>query len=273
MVWKVGNNVFFDLDSAAILMGILNITPDSFSDAGAYMCTKNSAEHAQDMLQQGVDIIDIGGESTRPGAKPISVETEQTRILPVIKTLLQDYKPIISVDTYNFATAAAALALGAHIINDVYGLQKDPQMAQIVSSFNAGIVIMHSNRERVAHGDIIEDQKFFFDKSLEIATKAGIKKEAIVLDPGFGFGKDHQHNMALFKRIGELATFGYPLLAGISRKKSLGLLKQRGVAQEVDLDAATAVLSVLLRQRGVSILRVHNVAVTAQALAIADAWV
>ncbi|WJW80037.1 dihydropteroate synthase [Bartonella sp. TP] len=272
MFWRVGNNFSLDLDKSPIIMGILNITPDSFSDAGSYMSPKASISHAKTMIQQGADIIDIGGESTRPGAEPISAQTEQTRILPIVKTLLQDFTAILSIDTYNHSTAAAALALGAHIINDVYGLQKAPQMAEIVANFKAGIVIMHTNRERVPHRDIIEDQKFFFDKSLTIAAKAGIQKEAIVLDPGFGFGKDYIHNMALFTRIGELAAFGYPLLAGISRKKSLGRLKHGNAAQSVDMDVATSVLSVLLRERGFSIFRVHNVAVNCQALAVADAW-
>lgn len=269
MLWKIAHNAAIDLSGAAILMGILNITPDSFSDAGSYMNLTNALTQAKTMRSEGAAIIDIGGESTRPGAVPISPEQEQARILPVLTKLAQVTDMLLSIDTYNSSTAKASLELGAHIINDVYGLQKDPLMAEIVASFQAGIVIMHTNRGRIGHSDVIEDQKFFFDESLKIATKAGIKSEAIVLDPGFGFDKDFNHNLQLFKRINELADLGFPLLAATSRKKFLRTLSDATCSQ--DADVATSASSVLLMAQGCSIFRVHNIAINSQALAVASA--
>lgn len=265
--WCLAKNIKLCIDYP-ILMGILNVTPDSFSDGGNYTSIEAAYTHCLNMLQEGATIIDVGGESTRPNAVPTDPKLEQKRIIAIIKKLAAMKNTIISVDTYNSSTAKLALQHGAHIINDVYGLQKDPELAQIVAHFKAGIIIMHTNRERKSLASIIEDQKYFFEQSLNIATKAGIKDESIALDPGFGFGKNYEYNIALFKHINELSSFNYPLVAATSRKKFLGTIAN--VQYPIERDMATAISSVLLRQKGFSIFRVHNVAYNKAALDIGE---
>lgn len=267
--WLIGHNKTISLNQISVLMGILNVTPDSFSDGGEHNLFHDAISHALKMLGEGATILDIGGESTRPGFNEVTLEQERERVLPVVEKLTELHAGLLSIDTYHVETARVMLEAGAHIVNDIWGLQKDPEMANLVAEKRAGIVIMHNSRDRDVLSDPIEDQKFYFDKSLDIASKAGISDDAIVLDPGFGFGKKFQDNVSLLKRAPELKMFGFPLLAATSRKRFLGTITGREEPKSRDI--ATAATSVLLRQAGFSIFRVHDVAINRDALAITDA--
>jgi len=265
--WKIGGGRELPIGARGLLMGILNVTPDSFSDGGSYTDLDRAVAQAARMIAEGADIIDIGGESTRPDAQPVSVAEEQDRVLPVIEAVAAT-GAIVSIDTYHAQTARLAVAAGAHIVNDVWGLQKDMAIAQVAAETGAGLAIMHTGRERVKLPDVIEDQFLFLDRSLEIAAEAGIPHERIVLDPGFGFAKDTEENLALMARFSELTRFGYPLLVGTSRKRFVGAVTGRDADAR---DAATVATTAMLRLLGGDIFRVHNVAMNKDALAFADA--
>lgn len=268
-VWQAAHGRSLKLDGRGRIMAIVNATPDSFSDGGRYLAADQAFSHAIKCVEEGADIIDIGGESTRPGAADVTESEEQDRILPVIEKLARESDVLISVDTYRASTAKRAIEAGAHIVNDVFGLQKDADMAAVVAATGAGVCIMHTGRERQKLDDVIEDQFAFLGTSLEIASKAGVARGAIVLDPGFGFAKDTDENVELMARFGELDPFGLPILAGTSRKRFVGSLTGRDVA--TDRDIGTAATTAILRMAGASVFRVHNVAMTRDTLAIADA--
>lgn len=268
-VWQAAHGRSLKLDGRGRIMAIVNATPDSFSDGGRYLAVDAAFSHALSCVEEGADIIDIGGESTRPGAAAVTEAEEQDRVLPVIEKLRRETDVLISVDTYRASTAQLAIGTGAHIVNDVFGLQKDAEMAGVVAATRAGVCIMHTGRDRQKLADVIEDQFEFLNRSLEIAEDAGIARDAIALDPGFGFAKDEGENVALMARFGELAAFGLPVLAGTSRKRFIGSLTGRDAAEERDI--GTAATTAILRLAGASIFRVHNVAATRDALAIADA--
>ena len=251
-------------------MGILNVTPDSFSDGGEFDRPERALEQARRMTAEGAAIIDVGGESTRPGAEPVTAREEQARILPIIEALAAEGGCLISVDTYRAETARLAVAAGAHIVNDVHGLQREPDIAQVAAETGAGLVIMHTGRGREKLPDVIADQFLFLERSLEIARDTGVSRSQIVLDPGFGFAKDGEENLQLMARFGELEALGFPLLVGTSRKRLIGHLV--GTDREAR-DAGTAASSVILRLKGARIFRVHNVAVNRDALAFADAMI
>ncbi len=267
--WQAAHGRSLKLDGRGRIMAIVNATPDSFSDGGRYLAVDAAFSHALTCVEEGADIIDIGGESTRPGAATVTAAEEQDRVLPVIEKLRRETDVLISVDTYRASTARLAISAGAHVVNDVFGLQKDPDMAGVVAAARAGVCIMHTGRDRQKLADVIEDQFEFLNRSLVIAEEAGIERDALVLDPGFGFAKDESENVALMARFGELAAFGLPVLAGTSRKRFIGSLTGRDVAEERDI--GTAATTAILRLAGASIFRVHNVAATRDALAIADA--
>lgn len=267
--WKLGQGRQLDLGERGYLMAIVNVTPDSFSDGGRYHHVDAAVAHGLACLAEGATILDIGGESTRPGAEPIDAGEEQRRILPVIEALASSTDALISVDTYRAETAIAALKAGAHIVNDVWGLQRDPEMANLIARAGAGVCIMHTGRGRKRLADPIADQVMFFEHSLAVAEKAGIERSSIMLDPGFGFAKETPaDNWSLMARLNELETFGLPLLVGASRKRFLGALTGRDAAER---DAATAATTVLMRMAGASVFRVHNVAMNRDALLVADA--
>ena len=258
----------------AVVMGILNVTPDSFSDGGLHLDLDKAVEAARQMAADGADIIDIGGESTRPGADPVSSGKEQERILPVFEALSKAFGeggPLLSVDTYRAETARLALSAGAHIVNDVWGLRREPEIAEVAAREGAGVVIMHTGRDREKLSDVIADQIAWFEPSLAIADKAGVRRESLLLDPGFGFAKDTAENVALMARMAELNVLGLPIVAGTSRKRFIGAITGREDADE--RDAGTAATSVLLRLAGAAVFRVHNVGVNRDALAMADAVV
>ncbi len=268
-LWQLAHGRQLELGAKAQLMGILNVTPDSFSDGGEFSSTPDQAlAHARFMAAEGADIIDVGGESTRPGASPVSAQEEQARILPVIEALAGEAGFVVSVDTYRAETARLAIAAGAHIVNDVPGLQREPDIARLAAETGAGLVIMHTGRDRERLPDVIADEFVFLQKSLEIARQAGLSETQIVLDPGFGFAKRSEENLQLMARFGELQALGFPLLVGTSRKR---LLTDVEGGDKKARDAGTAATSVILRLKGAAIFRVHNIEANRDALAFADA--
>jgi dihydropteroate synthase len=266
--WQLAHGRQLEVGDKAQLMGILNVTPDSFSDGGEFSALNLAAAHAWTMAAEGAAIIDVGGESTRPGATPVSARDEQARILPVIETLAGDGRFLISVDTYRAETARMALAAGAHIVNDIFGLQREPDIARLAAETGAGLVIMHTGRDRERLADVIADEFVFMEKSLDIARRAGVGDAQIVLDPGFGFAKRSEENLQLMARFAELQALGFPLLVGTSRKR---LLTDVPGGDKKARDAGTAATSVILRLKGAAIFRVHNIAANKDALAFADA--
>ncbi|MGJ8570719.1 MAG: dihydropteroate synthase [Hoeflea sp.] len=267
---RLGRGRSIVLGPKARLMGILNLTPDSFSDGGLHSDASQAVDAALAMIGEGADIIDIGGESTRPDAASVSALEEQRRIMPVIEALGGREDVLISVDTWRAETARIALAAGAHLINDVWGLQREPEMAKIVADAGAAVAIMHTGRERERLPDLVEDQFHWFAASLEHARKSGIGDDQILLDPGFGFAKDASDNLQLMARFAELHILGLPLLAGTSRKRFIGGLTGREASER---DVGTAATSVVLRLAGAAMFRVHNVAFNKDGLAVADAMV
>jgi dihydropteroate synthase len=250
-------------------MGILNITPNSFSDGGQFDTIDAAVAQARLMAQEGASIIDVGGESTKPRAEPVTAKEEQARALPVIEALAALGETLISIDTYREETARLAVAAGAHIVNDVWGLQREPGIAKLAAETGAGLIIMHTGREREKLPDVIADQFFFLEKSLEIARQAGIADDNIMLDPGFGFAKETTaENLDLMARLQELHALGFPLAIGTSRKRFVGHVIGREAASRA---AGTAATSVILRLKGAHLFRVHDVALNVDALAMADA--
>lgn len=266
--WTLAHGRSLELGSRALIMGILNVTPDSFSDGGRFDRPEAAIAQAKRMLEEGAAIIDIGGESTRPGAEPVTAEEEQRRILPVIEQVAAIPGAIVSADTYRAETARLALEAGAHIVNDVWGLTRDGAIADLAASSGAGLVIMHTGREREKLADVIADQEYFLQNSIETARKAGVRDSQIVLDPGFGFAKDANENLRLIARFRELQSLGFPHLVGTSRKRFIGAVTGR---EGDDRDIGTAATSVALRLKGAAIFRVHNVAMNRAALDMADA--
>jgi len=266
-VWRLGHGRSLDLSRSAI-MAIVNATPDSFSDGGLYQAVDAAVGQALACVAEGAHVVDIGGESTKPGADAVSAAEEQARVLPVIEALRDRSDVLISIDTYRAETARLAIDAGAHIVNDVFGLQREPEIAALVERTGAGLCIMHTGRDREKLPDVIDDQVLFLNRSLEIADSAGVDRRQVVLDPGFGFAKDTRENVELMARFAELHAFGLPLLAGTSRKRFVGAITGREAG---DRDVATAATSVLLRMQGAAIFRVHNVAINRDALAVADA--
>lgn len=258
-----------DLGEKAVVVGILNVTPDSFSDGGLFDAAETALVQARRMLGEGALVVDVGGESTRPGASAITAGEEQARILPVIEALARSGEVLISVDTYRAETARLAVAAGAHIVNDVWGLQREPDIARVAAETGVGLIIMHTGRDRRKLPDVIADQFAFLEKSLEIARRHGIADDHIVLDAGFGFAKETaEDNLDLMARFSELNALGFPLMAGTSRKRFIGTVTGRDAAER---GAGTAATSVILRLKGADLFRVHDVAINVDALAVADA--
>jgi len=299
--WSLGTRAL-ELGKRTLIMGIVNVTPDSFSDGGQFLDRDKALEHAARLLEEGADIIDIGGESTRPGARvdaeipraaevkktsgseiksvaPVSAEEELKRIIPVISELKKKHpKAVISVDTYKSAVARAAVNAGAEIVNDVSGFRWDPQMAKTVADLKCGAVLMHMRgrpeewRNLPPAGDIVLLVKRELKDWAEKAVVAGVRRERMVLDPGFGFGKNFDENFPLIARFGELQTAGFPLLAGTSRKSFIGRTVGGGksVPPEERLFGTIATQTVLIL-KGAHIIRTHDVKASAEAARVADA--
>lgn len=266
--WQLAHGRHLDLGGRAVIMGVVNVTPDSFSDGGAFDSTDRAVAQGRRLAEEGAAIVDVGGESTRPDAQPVAAAEEQARALPVVSALAIGGEALVSVDTYRAETARLAVAAGAHVVNDVWGLQRDAGIADVAAETGAGLIVMHTGRERTKHEDVISDQLLFFEKSLEIAARAGVRDSQIVLDPGFGFAKDAGENLELMARFEELGRLGFPLMAGTSRKRFIGHVTGREAHER---DAGTAATSVILRLKGASLFRVHDVASNRDALAVADA--
>lgn len=267
-IWQMAHGKEMTLGPKAIIMAIMNITPDSFSDGALINGVDEALKSAEKHISEGAHILDIGGESTRPGADPVTAQMEQDRVLPVVEALAANFDVILSIDTYRETTADLAISAGAHIINDVWGLQREPQIANVATKQGAGVCIMHTGRDRVKHADVIQDQFDWFETSLKIAQIAGLKNDAIVLDPGFGFAKETlDENLSLMLRFEELHALNYPYLIGSSRKRFIGALTGQDAE---DRDVGTSATSTLLRAMGGAIFRVHDVATNRDALSIAD---
>jgi dihydropteroate synthase len=250
-------------------MGILNITPDSFSDGGRFIETDAALAHARQMIADGADILDIGAESTRPyvGAQPVSLDDELARLAPILRGVVALGTPV-SIDTMKAKVAAWALEQGATILNDVWGLQRDPDMARVAAEHGVPVIVMH-NRETVDPAlDILTEVKSFLAHSLEIAAKAGVARENIVLDPGVGFGKTPEQSIAVIARLAELREFGLPLLVGASRKRFINAVSPAKPGERLGGSIAAALVAV---DAGADIVRVHDVAETVQALRIMTA--
>lgn len=253
-------------------MGVLNITPDSFSDGGAYFDTDRAVVRGQQMAEEGADFIDIGGESSRPGSEPISCEEEQRRVLPVIERLARAISIPLSIDTYKSKVAESALNAGAEIVNDISGLTSDSGMMGVVRKFNACIVLMHMKgtpkmmQQDPAYDNVVEEVAAFLKGKAEEVKKNGIQR--IILDPGIGFGKTVLHNLDLFKNLHRISDLGYPVLVGPSRKSFIGKLLDAPVEGRLEGTAAAVTASIL---RGANIVRVHDVKEMKKVALVADA--
>lgn len=259
--WVNGRNVL--VDHRTCIMGVLNVTPDSFSDGGYHADAGRAVRRGLDMVEQGAAIIDIGGESTRPGSEPVSAAEETSRVVPVIQLLTASTDALLSVDTTKASVARAALEAGAHIVNDVSGLTGDPEMSGVVREFNAGLVIMHmrgkpkSMQVDPRYDDVVREVAEFLSGQVEAAGLAGIPKDRIAVDPGIGFGKTLAHNLALVRNLPVLAEVtGRPLLVGMSRKRWIGEITGRGVDDR--LAGSLAALAYAI-SHGARIIRVHDV--------------
>lgn len=263
------NNIELDYTKETFVMGILNVTPDSFSDGGQYNSIETAIEHAKKMVAEGAKIIDVGGESTRPGYTRISDEEEIARVVPVIQALLKEVPAIISIDTYKSAVARAAIEAGAHIINDIWGAKKDPLIAKVAADLNVPIILMH-NREDKPYVNYFEDYLSDLNESIAIAKQAGVPDEHIILDPGIGFVKNLNQSIETMQRLDELVSVGYPVLLATSRKRMIGTILNVPIDERVEGTAATCAYGVM---KGCHIVRVHDVKEVARTVKMIDALV
>jgi dihydropteroate synthase len=266
-----------NLGSRTHIMGILNVTPDSFSDGGLYADPVQALEHAREMVSQGADILDIGGESTRPGADPLTEEEELRRIIPIIEQLSTEIAAPISVDTYKSSVAKKALNAGASIVNDISGLRFSPDMAQVVADHDAAVVIMHikglprNMQVNPVYHDVVGEIIEYLEESSAIALKAGVARDRIMIDPGIGFGKTLEHNLTILERLDEFRTLGFPIMLGTSRKRFIGtILDIPEPKDRIEGSAATVALGI---QRGARIVRVHDVGYMTKVARMTDAIV
>ncbi len=257
------------------IMGILNVTPDSFSDGGNFARFDTALAHADKLITDGADILDVGGESTRPFAEPVSADEELHRVIPVIEAIRKKHALPISIDTSKALVAQEALNAGADIINDVSALQKDPEMLAVVQETSVPVIIMHMRgtpadmQIQPDYNNVIEEITTFLQKRVAWMTERNIDRNRIIVDPGIGFGKTLQHNLSIIKHIDSFSALGLPVLLGHSRKRFLGDIT--GISNEAQRDLATAIVTALCAAGNVAIVRTHDVAGTRQALLIADA--
>ena len=267
---KIGNTEF-DLKNHAYVMGILNVTPDSFSDGGKWNDKGRAMRHTQEMIEQGATIIDIGGESTRPGYTLISAlisdEEEISRVVPMIEMVKKNFDVPVSIDTYKSRVAEAALDAGADLVNDIWGLKYDPDLAGVIARKNAPCCLMH-NRKEPDYTDFIADFLKDMQETIDIAKKAGIADENIILDPGVGFGKTYENNLEIINKLECMHTLGYQILLGTSRKSVIGLTLDLPADQRMEGTVATTVIGVM---KGVAFVRVHDVKENYRALKMTEA--
>jgi dihydropteroate synthase len=243
------------LGERTLIMGIVNVTPDSFSDGGKFYDVEDAVRQALQLVEDGADILDIGGESTRPGHTPVDAEEEMRRVIPVIERLSKEVQVPLSIDTYKASVAKAAVQAGAAMVNDVWGLQQDPDMARICAELDVPVIVMH-NRHEPFSSDVMNGVIREIRKSIEIAKEAGIRDENLILDPGIGFGKTYEDNLAVLRHLDDFCSLGYPVLLGTSRKSVIGNTLHLPVEERVEGTAATVALGIA---QGVDLVRVHDV--------------
>lgn len=273
-VWKIGDKIV-DLSKRGMIMGVLNVTPDSFSDGGEFFDTDTAVERGIQIAAEGADVIDVGGESTRPGAEPVSVREELNRVIPVIEKLRDKIGILISIDTSKSEVASAALDAGAKIINDVTAGRADEKILPLAAKRKAAVVLMHMQGEprtmqkNPQYSDVVREVADFFRQQYSRALECGIDPMTLAFDPGIGFGKTLEHNLALLKNLEQLRVHDRPLVLGVSRKSLLA--KLIGAHEMIDRVAPTVALSALLRGQGADIFRVHDVKENVAALRITEA--
>lgn len=252
----------FDFKSRTYIMGVLNVTPDSFSDGGKFYSFEAALEQGLKMASEGADIIDIGGESTRPGSESVSLEEELSRVIPVIKELSQRTNLAISIDTYKAEVARQALDAGAHLINDISGLRFDPEMQKIASAYQVPLILMHiqgvprNMQENPVYKDVIKEICEYLQENINLALKAGVKEENIIIDPGIGFGKTFEHNLTILKNLTKFKVLNKPILIGVSRKSFIGKILDLPVEERLEGSLAALAYAIL---QGANIVRVHDV--------------
>jgi dihydropteroate synthase len=262
LIWRCRGRAL-DLGAGPVVMGVLNVTPDSFSDGGRFADASRGLDHARRMVEEGAAIVDVGGESSRPGAEAVSEAEELGRVLPVVERIAQAGLPcLISVDTYKAGVARQALAAGAHIVNDITALRSDPGMAEAVAEHGAGVVLMHMQgtpgtmQARPAYVEVVGDVKAFLDERAAFCVSAGLARDTLAVDPGIGFGKTVEHNLALLAGLPRLAEAGFPVVVGASRKSFIGHLLGRGVD---DRQAGSLGAAAYAWLRGAHVIRAHDV--------------
>ena len=272
--WRCGRFLFdFNKRKRPIVMGILNATPDSFSDGGKFRTPKDAIAQAEKMIANGVDLIDIGGESTRPGAEPVELQEELDRVLPVIEALKNCGIPL-SIDTYKAETMRQALRAGVDCVNDIWALRQDGSIDAVLESTNCGVLLMHMQRDPLTmqfnpdYQNVIAEVKQFLKERAELLIAKGIDTERISIDPGFGFGKSLEHNLDMLTNFAEFSSLGFPVLAGISRKSMLGKITGKDTDDRL---AASVAAAVMAADRGAMIVRVHDVTETVDALKLWEA--
>jgi len=272
--WRCGRFLFdFSKRKRPIVMGILNATPDSFSDGGQFRNASDAIAQAELMIKSGVDLIDIGGESTRPGAEPVSLQEELDRVLPVIEGL-KDCGVPLSIDTYKAETMRQALKCGVDCVNDIWALRQEGAVDAVLENFSCGIVLMHMQRDPITmqfnpeYQDVLAEVKQFLKERAELLTAKGVEKNRIAIDPGFGFGKRLEHNLNMLTNFQSFSELGYPVLAGISRKSMIGKITGKDTHERVAPSIAAAIMAA---DRGARIVRVHDVAETVDALKLWEA--
>lgn len=250
----IGNKEF-DLNNHCYIMGILNVTPDSFSDGGRYNNLDNALKHTEQMIAEGADIIDVGGESTRPGHEVITDGEEISRVTPVIEAIKKNFDIPISIDTYKGAVTEAALQAGADLVNDIWGFKHDERVAKLTAQYNAACCLMH-NRDNTLYENFQKDFLSDMKECIDIAKRAGVSDDKIILDPGVGFGKTYEHNLEIINHVDTMHELGYPILLGTSRKSVIGLTLDLPATDRVEGTLATTVVGVM---KGCSFVRVHDI--------------
>ena len=263
---KIGNRTF-DIKNDCYIMGILNVTPDSFSDGGKWTDIDKAIAHVEDMIVEGASIIDVGGESTRPGHVQISIDEEISRVVPVIEMIKKNFDIPVSIDSYKSPVVEAALKAGADLVNDIWGLKYDRKVAELIARYDVPCCLMH-NRDNTDYSNFIEDMLDDMKETLEIAKLAGIPDDHIILDPGVGFGKTYEHNLIAIDQLERLVELGYPVLLATSRKSVIGLTLDLPADQRVEGTMVTTVMGV---QKGASFVRVHDVKENMRAIRMTQA--
>lgn len=263
---KIGNRIF-DTENDCYIMGILNVTPDSFSDGGKWTDIEKAKQHVADMIAEGAAIIDVGGESTRPGHVQISIQEEIERVVPVIRMIKENFDIPVSIDSYKSEVVEAALEAGADLVNDIWGLKYDRKVADLIAKYDVPCCLMH-NRDNMDYGDFVEDMCRDMQESVKIAKEAHIADDKIILDPGVGFAKNHANNLAAIHNLERLKALGYPVLLATSRKSVIGAVLDLPSDQRVEGTVVTTVMGV---EKGASFIRVHDVKENLRAIRMTQA--